>query len=62
MRLGPTTQPRLAHLWNSNDELLNPTVLISHMKNKKNNKWKIRILFVIFSPVVDQLVSQMSLT
>ena len=49
MGLGLTAWPSLAHRQNSNRELLNPTVLISHMKNTKIQYMKSKNPIVVFS-------------
>ena len=49
MGLGPTARSSLTHPWNSNQELLNPTVLISPWKTYKIQYMKSKNLIVAFS-------------
>ena len=47
MTLGPTTQPSLAHWWNSNRKPLNPTVVIFPNEKKEKLYLKNKKLIVI---------------
>ena len=49
MGLGPTARPSLAHSQNSNQGLLNPTVLISPYGKQKIQYMKSKKLIVVFS-------------